>query len=163
MPQTPSQAALDLLKAFEQGPKGGFAAMPYLCPAGKQTIGWGHVIRPQDRIRPPLSKDQADALLQADLDGFAQGVAEHTRTLPLTQSMFDALCSFAFNVGLSRFSGSTLLAKLKRRDYVGAASEFLRWNKARDPNTGKPKVLAGLTRRRTAERTLFLRDGFPTT
>ena len=71
MPKTPSSAAIDLLKTFEKGPKGGFAAWPYVCPAGKQTIGWGHVIRPQDRIRPPLSKDQADALLQADLNGFA--------------------------------------------------------------------------------------------
>ena len=162
MPKTPSSAAIDLLKTFEKGPKGGFAAWPYVCPAGKQTIGWGHVIRPQDRIRPPLSKDQADALLQADLNGFAQGVAEQTHLIPLTQSMFDALCVFAFNVGLSQFSGSTLLSKLKSRDYYSASEEFRRWNKARDPKTGKPKVLPGLSRRREAERRLFLRDGFPT-
>lgn len=163
MNKTPSAAALDLLKKFEKGPKGGFAAWPYLCPAGKQTIGWGHALQPGDNIRPPLTADQADALLWADLARFAQGVDAHTKTVPLTPSMFDALCGFAFNVGLTNFSGSTLLAKLKRRDYVGAASEFLRWNKAHDPNTGKLKVLAGLTRRRTAERTLFLRDCFPTT
>ena len=163
MNKTPSAAALDLLKAFEQGPKGGFAAMPYLCPAGKQTIGWGHVLKAGDNIRPPITAEQADDLLRADLARFAQGVDAHTKTVPLTPSMFDALVSFAFNVGLTNFSDSTLLAKLKRNDYVGAASEFLRWNKARDPNTDKLKVFAGLTRRRTAERTLFLRDGFPTT
>ena len=76
--------------------------------------------------------------------------------------MFDALCCFAFNVGVANFSGSTLLAKLKRRDYVGAASEFLRWDKARDPKTRQLRALPGLTLRREAERKLFLRDGFPT-
>ena len=162
MPKTPSIAALDLLKEFEQGPKGGFAAMPYFCPAGKQTIGWGHVIRPSDNIKPPISAEEAERLLRVDLAVFANGVAEHTHAVPLTQSMFDALASFAFNVGVANFSGSTLLSKLKRKDYVGASGEFLRWNKARDPKTGKPKVLPGLSRRREAERRLFLRDGFPT-
>lgn len=162
MPKTPSVAALDLLKAFEQGPKGGFAAWPYLCPAGKQTIGWGHVIRPSDNIKPPIGAEAAERLLRVDLAVFANGVAEHARTISLTQSMFDALCCFAFNVGVANFSGSTLLAKLKRRDYVGAASEFLRWDKARDPKTRQLRALPGLTLRREAERKLFLRDGFPT-
>ena len=162
MIKTVSSAALDLLKEFEQGPKGGFAAWPYLCPAGKQTLGYGHVLGPEDRIHPPITATQAETLLCDDLTRFAQGVAEHTRLLPLTQSMFDALVSLAFNIGLTNFSGSTLLAKLKRRDYVGTASEFLRWNKARDPKTHTLKALPGLTRRREAERQLFLRDGFPT-
>lgn len=161
MIKTPTQVALDLLKEFEQGPTGSFAAMPYLCPAGKKTIGYGHVIRPTDHFRPPLSADQAEALLRADLEFFAQGVADLIRTIPLTQSMFDALCCLAFNIGPSNFSGSTLLTKLKRRDYVGAAAEFLRWNKARNPKTGKLDVLPGLSRRRDAERQLFLRGGFP--
>lgn len=161
MIKTPSQAAIDLLKQFEQGPKGRFAAWPYVCPAGKQTIGYGHVIQPGDHIRPPITAEQADALLRTDLAKFAQGVAVQTFAIPLTQSMFDALCCLAFNIGLTNFGGSTLLAKLKRRDTVGAATEFLRWNKARSPKTGQLRVLKGLTRRREAERTLFLRDGFP--
>ena len=162
MPKTPSIAALDLLKEFEQGPKGGFAAMPYFCPAGKKTIGYGHVIKPNEQILPPLSATQAEALLQADLAVFANGVAEQTHLIPLTQGMFDALCCFAFNIGVSNFSGSTLLSKLKSRDYYSASEEFRRWNKARDPKTRQLRALPGLTRRREAERNLFLRDGFPT-
>ena len=163
MVKTPSNAALALLQEFEKGPKIGFAAWPYLCPAGKQTIGWGHVLKAGDNIRPPITAEQAEALLKADLAQFAQGVAEHTKALRLTQSQFDALCCLAFNIGISNFAGSTLLAKLRRGDVVGAGNEFLRWNKARNPKTGNLEPLAGLTRRREAERTLFLRDGFPTT
>lgn len=154
---TPSDAALDLLKQFEKGPKGGFSPWPYVCPAGKQTIGWGHVILHGDRISPPLTAAQADALLLADLDQFAQGVAEHTKAIRLSQQQFDALCCLAFNIGISNFAGSTLLAKLKRGDVVGAAGEFPRWDKARNQKTGKLEPLAGLTRRREAERALFLR------
>ncbi|EDH9820259.1 TPA_asm: lysozyme, partial [Salmonella enterica subsp. enterica serovar Typhimurium] len=68
----------------------------------------------------------------------------------LTQGQFDALVSFAYNLGARTLSSSTLLRKLNSGDYAGAADEFLRWNKAGG------KVLNGLTRRREAERALFL-------
>ena len=70
--------------------------------------------------------------------------------LNLNQNQFDALVSFVFNVGATAFSHSTLLKKLKSRDFDAAADEFLRWNKAGG------KVLRGLTTRREAERELFL-------
>ena len=70
----------------------------------------------------------------------------------LTQGQFDALVSFAYNLGARALSTSTLLQKLNAGDYTGAADEFPRWNKAGG------KVLPGLTWRREAERALFLSD-----
>lgn len=156
----PSDAAIELLKSFEQGPNGGFAPNPYLCPAGHKTVGWGHVIKPGDKFQFPLDAEQADALLRQDLQYFSEKIQDYLR-VPVTQSMFDALCCFAFNLGLGAVAGSTLLWMINRGDYAGAADELLRWNKARNPKTGKKEPLPGLTRRRQAERELFLRDGFP--
>lgn len=153
-----SSAAIDLLKKFEQGPQGGMASVPYADPSGKKTIGWGHRIYGAERFYKPLTAAQADALLQQDLAQFAAGVNARV-TVPLTQSMFDALVCFVFNVGLGAFVGSTLLRRLNEGDYAGAAGQFERWNKATNPRTGKKEPLAGLTRRRAAERALFERDG----
>lgn len=156
----PSNAALALLHEFEQGPAGGFAAEPYVCPAGKTTVGWGHVVRADDKLIYPLSAERADDLLRRDLERFTALLASAIR-VPLQQCMFDALLCFVFNIGFGAFSDSTLLRKLNQGDYAGAADELLRWNKARDPKTGARIELAGLTRRRAAERDLFLRDGVP--
>jgi hypothetical protein len=71
-------------------------------------------------------------------------------TAPLTQNQFDALVCFAFNVGNGALLSSTLLRELNKRDYAAAANQFLRWNKAGGHE------LPGLTRRREAERRLFL-------
>ena len=160
MPNTlsPSSAALDLIHEFEQGPQGGMASVPYRCSAGKLTIGWGHVIREHEQFAMPMTAAQADALLQQDLAQFAAVVNERV-TVPLTQSMFDALVCFTFNVGPGAFVGSTLLRLLNQRFYAAAASQFQRWNKATDPKTGQKIVLPGVSRRRAAERALFERDG----
>ncbi len=157
---TPSDACYALLKQFEQGPNGGFAPEPYRCPAGHNTIGWGHRITSDDRITPPLTEAQAEALLKKDATRFADWLS---RSVPvrLTQSMIDALISFIFNVGYSAFAGSTLYRHLRAGLYTSAAEQFLVWDKARNPKTGKKEVLPGLTRRRQAERALFLRDGLP--
>ena len=72
----------------------------------------------------------------------------------LTQNQFDALVSFVYNVGSGNFSSSTLLVKLNQGKYLEAANEFLKWNRA----GGKP--LSGLTRRRAAERELFLKEDY---
>ena len=95
-------------------------------------------------------------VLKKDLEKFEKAVNKYVN-VEITQSMFDALVSFSFNVGATAFRKSTLLQKLNKGDYDGAADEFLRWNK------GGGKVLAGLTKRRKAERQLFLSDGIPTT
>lgn len=159
----PSDAALELIKAFESGPGGGFAAETYICPAGKVTVGWGHAVRAGERIQTPLDAAEAEALLRTDLERVAPHVAAALRHRPqVTQSMFDALVSLGFNIGVGALLNSTLMKRMRAGDFAAAAEEFLRWDKARDPKTGQKKRLAGLTRRRKAERELFLRDGLPT-
>lgn len=161
----PSTAAIALLKEFEKGPNGDFAAEPYTCPAGKTTVGWGHVVRSDDRFTYPLTEERADGILRRDLERLAEQIQRVIRPSVLRsikQCQIDALLCFAFNVGFGAFSSSTLLAKINQGDYLGAADQFPRWNKARDPKTGTMIELAGLTSRRKAERDLFLRDGVPT-
>ena len=70
--------------------------------------------------------------------------------VPLNQNQYDALCSFVYNLGATNFKNSTLLKKLNKKDYNGAANELPRWNKQ------KGKVLRGLTIRRQLEKDLFL-------
>lgn len=83
------------------------------------------------------------------MERFEKGVSDLVK-VPLNQNQFDALVSFAFNLGLGNLKSSTLLKKLNASDYIGASKEFERWNRAGG------KVLNGLTRRRIAERDLFL-------
>lgn len=156
----PSDAAMALLKNYEQGPDGGFAPVVYRCPAGHKTIGWGHRLQSGERFQQPISAAEAEHLLRRDLLAVGGWVGVSVR-VPLTQSMMDALVCFVFNVGAGAFLKSTLLALVNVRDYRGAADEFLRWDQAKNPKTGQKERLTGLTRRRQAERELFLREGWP--
>lgn len=137
---TYSNEAVEIIKHFE-----GFEAAAYRCPAGKWTIGYGHTLSVSPSMR--ISKDEGERLLRQDLQYLAPLVAKELRTV--TQSQFDALVSFAFNVGLTKFKQSTLLKKLNAGDLSGAADEFPKWRK------GGGKVLPGLVRRREAEKRLF--------
>ena len=145
---TPSKHAEALIQNAE-----GYSSKAYLCPAGKWTIGWGHTkgVKPGD----VCSKELALIYLQEDLKEAARVVSQYVK-VPLNQNQFDALVSFCFNVRPSLFKTSTLLKKLNKGDYVGAANEFPRWNKGRVKE--KLVVLNGLVTRRKAERSLFLSD-----
>lgn len=159
-----SPAGYALLKKFEGGPQGGFAAKPYRCPAGHLTVGWGHRLLPADKnlinLIFPLTEAQAHELLKQDVASIANRLAVKVQ-MPLTQGMADALISLAFNIGTSALLSSTLWVDLNAGRYAKAANEFLRWDKATNPKTGRKEALAGLTTRRQAERVLFLRDGVP--
>ena len=131
----------------------GVRLKPYQDPIGLWTVGVGHLIGdgkslPIEWFRT-LTMDEVDELLKKDLQRFERGVL---RLCPnnLTQSRFDALVSFAFNVGLGNLQASTLRQKHNRNDVLGAAKEFLRWNKAGG------KVFRGLTIRRQDESNLYL-------
>jgi GH24 family phage-related lysozyme (muramidase) len=141
---------LDLIRAFE-----GFRAEPYLDAVGVPTIGYGSTYYPGgQRVRltdPPISEPEARRLMQATLAEFEDGISAALQ-VDVTQSQFDALVCWAFNIGVSAAQNSTLMRKLNSGDYLGAADQFLRWNKAGG------QVLRGLTRRREAERALFLED-----
>lgn len=164
------QEAVELIKAFEGIPDGDPSTVnidAYLDPVGIWTIGWGHAIRHgHDFLRGPhnravaralfpggITRAQAEALLRADLIDFAAGVLRLVRA-PLDDGAFGALVSFAFNAGLGNLGQSTLLRRLNAGDFAGAAEQFLVWNKGRV--RGVLTELPGLTRRRRAERALFL-------
>lgn len=153
-----SHRGLQLIKQAE-----GFSPTRYRCPAGRPTIGYGHVIRNRDwaeLANATLTDAQATDLLIADLSGFESLIDEHV-TVPLTQGQFDALASIIMNVGpgapgirdgivwLMTGSPSTLLRKLNTCDYAGAAAEFPRWCHVRG------QTMPGLVERRQAERELF--------
>lgn len=132
-----------LIKQFE-----GLVLKVYKDAVGLPTIGYGHLIKAGEKFTT-LTEAEAESLLKSDLKQFEDCVAKVV-TVPLNQNQFDALVSFAFNLGCANLKSSTLLKKLNAGDFAGAANEFLRWDKAGG------KVLVGLTRRRTAEKTLFL-------
>ena len=136
-----SKAGLDLIKQFE-----GLYLNAYRCPAGVPTIGYGHTAGVA--MGQTITQQQADDYLRRDVRQFARAVARLV-TVPLTQGQFDALVSFAFNLGEGALAQSTLLRLLNAGDYAGAAAQFDRWNKAGG------RVLPGLVRRRAAERALF--------
>ncbi len=141
-----SPAGLDLIKSFES-----FSPVVYICPAGKRTIGYGHALRPGETI---ARVDEGAALQFLDSDCMiAENFINATTKVQLTQNEFDALVCFVFNVGVGNYDTSTLKKKLNAGDKAAAAEEFLKW----DHTNGK--VLAGLTRRREAERALFLKEG----
>lgn len=135
---------IELIKKYE-----GLRLEAYLCPAGVWTIGFGTTkgVKNGDKI----TQQAAEKLLADDLSKFEIGVTCSV-TVPLSQNQFDALVSFAYNVGLGALRSSTLLRLLNAGDYKGAAAQFKRWNKAGG------KELAGLTRRRADEAALFLAD-----
>lgn len=112
--------------------------------------GWTHPVDGKP-VRPGMTIDQAtaDRLLKTGLVSYENDVLKLVR-VKLTQGQFDALVSFAYNVGSRSLSTSTLLQKLNAGDIKGASDEFLRWNKSGG------KVMPGLTNRRKAERDVFL-------
>ncbi|WP_207000759.1 lysozyme [Trinickia mobilis] len=112
------------------------------------TGGWGHT-GPDVVPGMTIPQEQADVWLLADMAKSEANVRAHVQ-IPLTRDEFIALCDFDFNVGNGNFDTSTLLKKLNAGDIDGAVAEFARWNEAGG------KVLAGLVKRRDAEKALFL-------
>lgn len=134
---------LAIVKKFE-----GLELKSYQDSVGVWTIGYGHtkgVKKDQS-----CTESQAEAWLREDL---AEAEAAVTRlvTAPLTSNQFSALVSFTFNLGAGNLTTSTLRRLLNRKDYGGAANQFLHWAHAGG------KLLLGLQRRRQAERELFLK------
>ncbi|MBS6132789.1 MAG: lysozyme [Enterobacter cloacae] len=142
-----SEKGIALIKQFE-----GCKLTAYLDSVGVWTIGYGWT-QPVDgkpiRAGMTIKQETAERLLKTGLVSYESDVSRLVK-VGLTQGQFDALVSFTYNLGARSLSTSTLLRKLNAGDYAGAADEFLRWNKAGG------KVLNGLTRRREAERALFL-------
>jgi len=134
---------LELIKMFE-----GLRLQAYMpTPIDVPTIGYGHTKTAKMGMK--ITEAGAEALLKQDL-AWVESVVNKNVTVPLTQPQYDALCSFVYNLGGTNFKRSTLLKKLNNKAYSEAADELLRWDKQGS------KVLSGLTRRREAEKALFL-------
>ena len=139
-----------LIKSFES-----CRLYAYEDSGGVLTVGWGHT---GPDVYPGLQWTQAhaDDMFDDDLRKFEEGVNELLR-VSVTQDQFDALVSFAYNVGLDQdadtkaegLGDSTLLRLVNSGDVEGAALEFHKWNH------DNGVVVAGLTRRRKAEENLF--------
>lgn len=136
---------LQLIKRFE-----GFSSKIYLDVAGLPTIGYGHLIKPHETalFKPGITETQAEELLKQDI-----AVAENTVTrlisVPLTDSQFNALVSFTFNLGAGTLQRSTLRAKLNREEYWSVPQEMMRWIYA------DGRKIQGLILRRMAEVELY--------
>lgn len=148
-----SQRCLDLIHSFET-----LKLVAYKDPGSRNglpiTNGWGTTIDENGGSIPlgaAWDKAKADRLFARDFAKFQDRVRKLLGSAPTTQGQFDALVSFAYNVGDGEggLKTSTLLRMHKAGDYAGAAGQFARWNK----NDGK--VLNGLIRRRAAEAALY--------
>jgi len=137
----PSQACIDLVKEFE-----GCKLDAYQDVVGVWTIGYGHIegVNQGDTI----SQQEADIMLMSDLHDKAEAVSKLIH-YDVTQNQFDALVSFAYNLGVGNLASSTLLKMINAGSADAAADQFLRWDKA-----GGVEV-AGLERRRKAEMDLY--------
>lgn len=136
-----TQEGLSLIKRFE-----GFSPTIYMDAAGLPTIGYGHLLRPNEAemFRRGISHEAAIALLNKDVEAAERSVLRLI-TVPLTNGQFDALVSFTFNLGGGALQRSTLRRKVNREEHDDVPAEFLRWVWA-----GRKK-LRGLVKRRQAE------------
>ena len=130
---------LELIKSFE-----GCRLVAYKCPAGVWTIGYGHTAGVTQGM--VITKEQAENMLKSDMKKYEKYVVDNVK-IPLNENQFSALVSFCYNCGVGN-----LRTLVKNRNAAQIAEAMLLYNKA------SGKVLAGLTRRRKAERELFLKS-----
>jgi lysozyme len=137
-----SDKGLNLIKHFES-----FQPKPYLCPAGKLTIGYGHVITNGEKFTE-IDERRATEILSFDCN--VAEAAINPISERLNQNQFDALVCFAFNIGNRAFLTSTLRKMIVVGLVTEAADQFDKWVHANG------KVLKGLVKRRSAEKELYL-------
>lgn len=145
-----SDEGLRLIKSFEGYhtalPDGGCAA--YLCPAKVPTIGWG--CTEGIKLGMVWTKEQAEAALKREIAKFEDGV-NRLVTAEINQNQFDALVSFAYNVGVGGFQKSSVLKRVNTRQFDKVPAALALWNK------GGGRVLPGLVARRQREGSLFVK------
>lgn len=142
------EVAAILARRFE-----GFAAHPYLCPAGVPSIGFGATYYEDGRaVRltdPPISRERAEALLMWMVRRVYLPAVLRLCPNVDTPERLAALIDFAFNLGSGRLRASTLRRKVNAGDWTGARVQIMRWV------MGGGRTLKGLQRRREAERALM--------
>lgn len=141
----PSKNAIDLIKKWE-----GLYLESYLCPAKVPTIGYGTIRYPDGK----LVKLGEKISLQKAEDLLIHEVNKINIPLNLNQNQYDALVSFAYNLGMGNLLKSTLYRKCKANPYdLTIRDEFMKWTKARV--NGELKTLKGLLKRRIEEYNLY--------
>ena len=116
-----SAAGLGLIKRFES-----FQAKVYRCPAGYQTIGYGHLIRRGENLPEVLTKGAADDLLLRDV-ALVEASLSRLISVPLQTNQYDALASFTFNLGGGALQRSSLRHKVNRQEHDEVPGEFMKW------------------------------------
>lgn len=138
-----SSNGINLIKTYE-----GFSPIPYFCPAGIKTIGYGHVIKPDEQYTN-ITRVEANRLLKKDIL-ICEASLMRNINIVLNQNQFDALISFIFNLGSSAFQRSTLRQKINYGMWDEIPHEWMRWVYS------KGVALNGLVKRRNHELQLFL-------
>jgi lysozyme len=142
-----SQKCIDLIKQFE-----GYSSKPYLCPAQVWTIGYGSTRYEDGRVvtakDPHIDEAKAISIMKVTLKEYENAVNRYVK-VKLNQNQFDALVSFAYNMGNKALLNSTLLKRINENNFMAANNEFRKWVFANGIK------LQGLVRRREAERILF--------
>ena len=133
----------------------GLSLKPYLCSAKKATIGYGNTYYKDGRkvtmLDNPITKDEAVTMLKDIVKTFGKEVNKLV-TSPINQNQYNALVSFAYNVGIANLRNSTLL-KLVNKDpnQLAISNEFLKW-----VNAGGQKI-KGLEKRRIKESQIYFK------
>jgi lysozyme len=143
-----NNAGYQLICEFE-----GLRLKPYLCSAKVPTIGYGNTYYPNGKrvtlLDEPITKEYAFEIFKVIADKFGKRVSEMVKK-PLTQNQFNALVSFAYNVGTGAFSTSTLLKKVNANpNDLTIKNEFARWTRANG------KIVNGLVNRRKKESDVY--------
>ncbi len=131
-----------LIQSFESCKLQAYMPTPNDVP----TIGWGTT--DDVSMGDTCTQEEADAWFLEDLE-WVQECLDANIHVPITQHETDALASLCYNIGCEQFKKSTLVRLINESNFEDASLQFLRWDK----QNGKP--LAGLTRRREAEKLLF--------
>lgn len=133
----------DLIMGFE-----GFRSAPYRDAVGVWTIGYGSTKGVNSQSHP-VTRAEAEARLRREVDETYGSAVD--KIDGLNQNQFDAITSFVYNVGPGGIAPNTGIGKaLRAKQWDRAGNELLKWDKAGG------RALPGLTRRRQAERKLFL-------
>ncbi|QTD44960.1 lysozyme [Ottowia testudinis] len=146
------QAAIDLAKRFEgferrvrRGTQ--ITAVPYICPAGYWTIGYGHLCQPD---HPAITQEQGELYLAQDLQAALAATLRHCPVLAAEpENRLAAMVDFTFNLGAGRLQTSTLRRRVNQRNWPEVARELRRWIH------GGGRVLPGLVARREANARLI--------
>lgn len=136
-----SQQGIEHIKGFEK-----LRLDAYDDGFGNPTIGWGHVLGPSESRK--ITEMEAVSLLRQDIQTAEMGIKRYVKA-DLHQHEFDALVGLVFNIGIGRFSNSTLVTALNMGRYDLAADEFPKWRRANG------KVVSGLVKRRAIEERIF--------